>query len=65
MHHSLVEGGSMCAYLSSDGFAIVKQVMSLLPTVFVSDFGHFSLILIVQNYVNVGILAEAEAKETL
>ena len=55
----------MCAYLSSDGFAIVKQVMSLLPTVFVSDFGHFSLILIVQNYVNVGILAEAEAKETL
>ena len=53
------------AYLSNDGFPIKIEKMPFFSTIFVAYFSHFSLILIVQNYVDVGRLTKVQAKETL
>ncbi len=55
----------LTTYFACHRFAVVKQVQPLLAAVFVLDFCHFALILVVQNDVNIGVLAEAEAKQTL
>ena len=39
--------------------------MSFFPSVLISDLGHFPLILIVQDDVNVGILPKSQAEEAL
>lgn len=55
----------MMAYFSCDRFAVIKQVQSFFPAIFILDVAHFAFILVIKNNVNVGILTEIETKETL
>ena len=52
-------------HFASHRFAVKEQIVAFFSAIFIADFGHFALILIVQYYVNVSVLAETQSEETL
>lgn len=52
-------------HLPGNGLPVVKQVEPLFPAVLVPDVGHFSVLLVIEQDVNVSIVPKRKTEEAL